>query len=658
MKRNTRWMRMLHACAIGASSLLFLGAAHANSQVGAWEAWRNLPFFPVHSHMLPTGKVLIWPGDEGISGDDGRLLDPATQILSHTPKATYDLFCAGHAFLPDGTLLVAGGHIANSVGLAKASRYDPATNTWIALPDMNAGRWYPTVTTLGNGDALVVSGDIDTTVGVNRLPQVYQRATNSWRNLSNAQLGQALYPMMVLAPNGRVVQVGPEPGARALDTSGAGQWSNIDSQDLNNSYRDYGSAVMYADGKVLVVGGGDPPTDSAETIDLNQPSPTWSGTASMSIGRRQLNATVLPDGTVLVTGGTSGPGFNNMNTPVYHAEIWNPATGAWTTMASATKPRLYHSAATLLPDGRVLVTGGNGQLTPEVFSPPYLFKGTRPAVTSAPTVVGYGQSFTVQSDQATSIAKVTLIRLASVTHAFDANQRLNVLSYTSGAGALQVTAPANGNIAPPGHYLLFLVNSNGVPSLGRIVQLSADAPPPPPPPPPAPATLTSLAPNTASAGSPGFTLAVNGSGFVSGATVRWNTAARTTSFVSATQLSAQIPATDVAAAGTANVTVVNPNAAASNALPFTITAAVPRYRLTVTKNGAEAGKGTVTSSPAGISCGSTCTALFNSGTNVTLSAKAVGKTRFAGWGGACTGTGACVVPMNADNAVTATFERR
>ncbi|HSV82249.1 MAG TPA: galactose oxidase-like domain-containing protein [Ramlibacter sp.] len=654
MKRDTRWARTLHACAAGASSLLFLAGAHANSQVGAWEVWRDLPFFPVHSHMLPTGNVLIWPGDQGISGDDGRLLDPNTQILSHTPKADYDLFCSGHAFLPDGTLLVAGGHIANNVGLAKASRYNPANNSWIVLPDMNAGRWYPTVTTLANGDALVVSGDIDTTLGVNRLPQVYQRSANSWRDLSNAQLGQALYPMMMLAPNGRVVEVAPSPTTPSLDTSGTGQWTTIASH-VNNVFRDYGSAVMYADGKVLVVGGGDPPTATAETIDLNQSSPTWSSAAPMSIARRQLNATVLPDGTVLVTGGTSGPGFNNMNTPVFQAQIWNPDSGAWTTMASATKPRLYHSSATLLPDGSVLTMGGNGQITPEVFKPPYLFKGTRPAITSTPTVIGYGQSFTVQSDRATSIAKVTLIRLTSVTHSFNENQRLNVLSFTSGAGAVQVTAPANGNIAPPGHYLLFLVDTNGVPSIGSIVQLSADAPPPPPP---APATLTSLAPNAAPAGSPGFTLAVNGSGFVSGATVRWNTAARTTTFVSATQLSAQIPATDVATAGTANVTVVNPNAAVSNALPFTITAAVPRYRLTVTKSGAEAGKGTVTSSPAGISCGSTCTALFNSGTNVTLSVKAVGKVRFAGWSGACTGTGACVVPMNVDKAVTATFERR
>jgi hypothetical protein len=655
MKRDSRWMRLLHACVTAASGLLFLGVAHANSQVGAWEVWRDLPFFPVHSHLLPTGKVLIWPGDAGINGDDGRLLDPNTQILSNATKATYDLFCSGHAFLPDGTLLVAGGHISNNVGLAKASRYDPVSNSWIALPDMNAGRWYPTVTTLANGDALVVSGSIDSTIGNNTLPQVFERATNSWRSLSNAQLYQSMYPAMMLAPNGRVVEVAPNWGTNSLDTSGTGQWSTISTQ-VHRLYRDYGSAVMYADGKVLVTGGGDPPTATAETIDLNQASPAWRSVAPMSIARRQLNATVLPDGTVLVTGGTSGPGFNNMSTPVFHAEIWNPATEAWTTMASATKPRLYHSAATLLPDGRVLVTGGNGQLTPEVFSPPYLFKGARPSITSAPTGIGYGQSFTVQSDRASSIAKVTLIRIASVTHSFDQNQRLNVLPFTLGSGAVQVTAPANGNIAPPGHYLLFLVDSNGVPSVGKIVLLSGDAPPPPPP--PAPATLTSLVPNTTSAGSPGFTLAVNGSGFVSGATVRWNAVARTTTFVNATQLNAQIPASDVSAAGTANVTVVNPNAAASNALPFTISAAVPRFRLTVTKAGAEAGKGTVTSSPAGISCGSTCTALFNSGTNVTLSVKAVGKTRFAGWSGACTGTGDCVVPMNADKAVTATFERR
>lgn len=649
--------RLLRACALAASCLAATGTAHGDSQVGAWEAWNRLPFFPVHVSLLPTGKVLIWPGDAGINGDDARLLDPATQNLSAVPKANYDLFCSGHAFLGDGQLLVTGGHIANNVGLARASRYDPLSNTWTAVPDMNAGRWYPTVTTLGNGDALVVSGDIDTTVGVNQMPQVYQRATNSWRNLSSAQLSQAQYPAMVLAPDGRVVEVGPSTSTRALSTSGTGAWTTIARRNLG-TWRDYGSAVMYTDGKVIVMGGGDPPTPTAEVIDLNQPSPAWRTVKSMGVARRHLNATALPDGSVLVTGGTSGSGFNNMGTPVFVAERWDPATETWSTMAAATVPRLYHSAATLLPDGRVLVTGGNNQLVPEVFSPPYLFKGPRPTVTSAPSAIAWGQRFAVQTPQAGSIAKATLIRLSSVTHAFNQNQRVNTLPVTVGPGSVELLAPANGNVAPPGHYLLFLVDGNGVPSVGTVVQLGADAPSPPPA---AAATLASLTPGTAVAGSGAFGLAVGGSGFLPGATVRWNGAARTTSVASSTQATAQILASDVATAGTANVTVANPDAPVSNALPFTVTAAPSgpvRHTLTVTKTGNEAGRQTITSAPAGINCGGTCSASFTAGTQVTLSIGLTGKAAFAGWSGACTGTGTCTVTMNANTTVTATFRRR
>src|SRR5262249_3029338 len=230
-------------------------------------------------------------------------------------------------------------------------------NTWAAAPDMNAGRWYPTVTALANGDALVVSGDVDTTVGVNTLPQVYQAATGTWRNLTSAQLSLDLYPMRFLAPNGQVFNAGPTPTTRYLDTSGTGAWSFVADRAFSNN-RSYGSAVMYESGKILVVGGDDPPTNTAEVVDLNQAAPTWRAVAPMSIARRHLTATLLPDGTVLVTGGTNGAGFNNAATPVYQAELWNPATETWTTLASQTIPRLYHSAAVLLPDGRVLTTGG------------------------------------------------------------------------------------------------------------------------------------------------------------------------------------------------------------------------------------------------------------------------------------------------------------
>lgn len=633
---------------VAGASVSFL--AHANSTVGAWQTWNPLPWFPVHSHMLPTGKVLLWPGDEGINGDDGRVLDLVTQNLGVVPRAGYDLFCSGHAFLPDGSLLVAGGHISNNVGLAKASVYNATSNTWTALPNMNLGRWYPTVTTLANGDALVVSGDIDTTVGNNQLPQVFQRATNSWRNLSSAQLQQWLYPMMFLAPNGRVVDVAPSQTTRALDTSGTGAWSSI--ANRSGGDRDYGSAVMF-DGKVVVIGGGDPPSNTAEIIDLNQATPTWRTiSAPMATARRQHNATLLPDGTVFVNGGDYGPGFDNLDTPVYQAEIWNPVAENWTPMASASYPRRYHSAATLLPDGRVLTTGGNSQVTPEVFSPPYLFKGARPSLTAAPQSIGYGQSFTVQTDQATSISKVTLIRLTSVTHAFNENQRLNTLQFTSGAGSVQITPPASANLAPPGHYLLFVVNAIGIPSIGAIVQLGAAAAATGP-------TISSLTPNSAAAGSAGFNLSVAGSGFVAGSTVNWNGAARPTTFGSITQLSAQIAAADVATQGTANVTVLNAGAPASNALPFTITGIpVTRYTLAVSVAGAGTNNGSVSSSPSGISCGNTCSASFDSGTSVTLTARAVGRAVFAGWSGACTGTTTCTVKMDGNKAVTANFNRR
>jgi len=201
-----------------------LGASAQTTVTGQWTKVTNLPSVPVHDHLLPNGKVLLW----GRSATGTQpLWDPATQgVNGSVPSAGYDLFCAGHTFLADGRLIVAGGHISDNVGLAKASIYDAATNTWTAIPDMNAGRWYPTATMLPNGDALVVSGNMDTSFGVNTLPQVYQ-PTNTWRNLTSAQLAQSYYPMMFVAPNGKVVDVAPTQTTRALDTAGTGAWSSV-----------------------------------------------------------------------------------------------------------------------------------------------------------------------------------------------------------------------------------------------------------------------------------------------------------------------------------------------------------------------------------------------------------------------------------------------
>ena len=198
----------------------------------------------------------------------------------------------------------------------------------------------------------------------------------------------------------------------------------------------------------------------------------------MTFARRQMNATVLPTGQVLVTGGTSGGGFSNAAGAVHAAEMWDPATGVWTTMASNAVTRIYHSTTLLLPDGRVLHTGSGDasgavdELSYEIYSPPYLFKGARPTITgTTPDLVGYGQSLFIGTPDGAAITKVSFIRFGSVTHAFDAGTRLVPLSFSPVGGGVQVTLPAGGTIAPPGPYMLFLVNGSGVPSVSRIMLL-------------------------------------------------------------------------------------------------------------------------------------------------------------------------------------------
>ena len=322
---------------------------------------------------------------------------------------------------------------------------------------------------------------------------------------------------------------------------------------------------MYEPGKILLAGGGDPPTATAEVIDLNVPGPTWQTTGSMNRARRQMNLTMLPDGKVLGTGGTSGPGFNDPGAPAFMAEMWDPATGRWTDLVAAGVPRLYHSIALLLPDGRVLTTGGNGYTQSEIYSPPYLFAGARPSISSVPASVGRGQSFVISTPDAATINAVAWVRLPSVTHTNGMSQGFfRTTAIPQVTGGIQVTAP-NHTSVPSGHYMLFVLR-NGVPSVAKIVNLGTAGAPSPVP------ALASMTPTSATAGSPPFTLTVNGSNFVATSKVRWNGAERTTTFVSGTELRAAIPAADIAAAGTAQVTVASPapGGGVSGALPFTV----------------------------------------------------------------------------------------
>jgi len=453
----------------GQITVTVVGAGTVTGQWGPVQTW---PFMAAHAALLPNGSVLFWPSF--LNGNNPYLWNPATNQFTAVPMASYNIFCSGHSFLQDGKLFLAGGHAGNqSDGLINSTFYDPITNTWTATANMNAPRWYPTNTTLPNNDVLVVSG-FTTTGNFNTLPQVWHPADGTWRNLTSAQLMQPLYPMMFVAPNGKVFSAGPDRITRYLDTSGTGTWTSVATINYTGT-RDYGSAVIF-DGKVMIAGGDGETgaaTNTVELLDLNAANPTWQNASPMSIARRQFNLTLLPDGKLLASGGSGGFGFDNSAKPIYPSEMWDPATGNWTTMDSITVYRGYHSTALLLPDGRVLSAGGEiTGASAEIYSPPYLFKGARPTITSAPTSVQYGQTFPVGTPDATNITQVTWIRLSAVTHSFNQNQRLNRLQFAQATGGLNITAPANANLAPPGHYMLFLVNGNGVPSVAKIIQIT------------------------------------------------------------------------------------------------------------------------------------------------------------------------------------------
>ena len=469
--------------------------------VGRWDPMFPMPNVAIHTHLLPDGRVLFWGRRDDPAGSMNEhsctphVWDPATGASTPTPQpkradgTTVNLFCAGHAYLPDGRLLVAGGHITDGDGIDHACTYDYRTNTWTPLPPMNGGRWYPTATTLADGRVLVSSGSaaVGGTIAVNSVPQIWDGA--AWAQTDDF-VGLPLYPRMHVALDGRVFMAGSNATTYLLDTAGHGTWTPLAARV--NGERQYGPSVMYEPSKVIYIGGGndagtDLPSAATEVIDLTETTPTWRPAATMRFRRRQHNATLLPDGTVLVTGGTSGPGFNDVSPgkPVHAAELWNPATDSWTTLAAEDTDRCYHATALLLPDATVL-SAGSGEFMvgaspnapadshrdAQIFRPPYLFRGPRPVITAAPDETTPGDSFPIEVADP-DIATVTLLALGSVTHAFNANQRLISVAFTANGTILQATLPAQPGACVPGHYMLFVLTAAGVPSTARIVRVAA-----------------------------------------------------------------------------------------------------------------------------------------------------------------------------------------
>jgi hypothetical protein len=469
-------------------SIALTVSASVPPNLGSWGAPQSLGMLAIHAALLNTGKALFWGYPVGRSGgpSPARLVDPvANTITDVTIPWPIDIFCSALSFLPNGTLLVDGGtddgQFPSDAGIANTTFFDPATNLWSQGPAMNYSRWYPSTLAMPNGTVLAASGTDENGTTVQVALESYSPTTNAWTVLptsANIPRPIDLYPLLFALGNGNVFYAAPRQNSIELNTK-TNVWSPVASMNFGTRYHAAAvlepgiQTVMIVGGAGSDTGGGASPTNTTETINLAAPTPAWTYGAPMNIARYNANLLYLADGTLLVLGGNQSSHYVG---PIYQPELYNFATGTWTLLPAQSGLRAYHSTALLLPDGRVISAGSDSgtslENSYEIYSPAYLSKGPRPTITSSPSSIAYGKPFTIVTPNAASIKKVALLRPGATTHADHMDDhRYVTLKFTAGSGQITATAPADVNLAPPGYYMLVLVNASGVPSVMPFVQL-------------------------------------------------------------------------------------------------------------------------------------------------------------------------------------------
>jgi YVTN family beta-propeller protein len=452
---------------------------------GMWGPVTAWPLIPVHTVVMPDGRLMtfgtktdgtqtgyfvydVWDPELGFGTDSHQTLD--NQTLT-------DIFCSSQLLLPSGdAVFIAGGDNWTGTGTTNtgnnnANLFSAATNTLTRQANMNRARWYSSATTLLNGETYIQGGS-----GGTDRPEVRQ-ADGSFRLLSGANTSSLdfMYPRNFVGPDGLVFGYDSAGRMYRVDPAGTGSITSLG--QFNSAYTGSdASAAMFRPGRILQFGGN---SNNAVVIDIRGATPTVTPSQPMSSQRRLGNATILADGKVLATGGS--PVWNSIDNASYHAEIWNPETGTWTIGANGVRSRLYHSGAVLLPDASVLVVGGGApgpqnNTNVELYFPPYLFTaaGTlapRPAIDAAPTVLNIGSTFNVDISGG-GAARVVLVKTSSVTHSWNMDQRFVELTFNANGNRLAVQGPTRAADAPPGFYMLFVLDANGVPSQAKILRVN------------------------------------------------------------------------------------------------------------------------------------------------------------------------------------------
>jgi hypothetical protein len=461
---------------------------------GMWSAVTSWPIMPIHAVLLPDGRVLTYGTDASGKATAFFSYDvwdpaqgPGAGHLTLPNGTGADTFCGAQLVLPQtsGRVLLAGGDNwtgsgVNNTGNNTSNLFDFHNNTLARGNHMNRARWYATTTTLLDGETYIQGGRDANKNGTDR-PEL-RRIDGTFRLLPNVDTSvwHWYYPRNWVSPDGRIF--GFESFGRMwyINPTGDGAAVEVGRLAPENRGSD-ASAAMFFPGKILQFGG---EANGAVVIAITSGTPAVTATQPMLLQRRFATATLLADGHVLATGGSS---VRNVLTDVsYNTEIWNPVTGIWTIGARHVQPRLYHSSALLLPDGSVLIGGGGApgpvtNLNVEIYYPPYLFApggvlAQRPLISAAPSTLATGKAFTVDFGNAAAISRVVLIKTGSVTHGWNMEQRFIELPFRAAGARLTVQMTSHATDATPGRYLLFIIDNKGVPSIGKIVYLGVASP--------------------------------------------------------------------------------------------------------------------------------------------------------------------------------------
>ncbi|MEM7798295.1 MAG: putative Ig domain-containing protein [Chloroflexota bacterium] len=466
---------------------------------GSWSSVIDWPFVPVSLANLPDGRLLSWAANEADDFEGpwsentiSSVWDPQTGEFETTNHPSHNMFCAHQVMDPQGNVVINGG----SYGPAsdQTAAFDFTSDSWISFPRMDYGRWYPTSVALSDGDIFTAIG-----WGGGNTAELYTYG-DDWRvmnginfdepilNYTKADYGEReWWPLLTLAPNGKIFHAGPTPQMHWIDTTGVGSITEV-GDPFNGWYSKHGAFVMYDEGKLLNAGGWAvgselASTNKAYTLDINGTEPNIAIAESMANARKYHNGVMLPTGEILVIGGnTTGFKFDDQGS-ILTPEVWNPSTGKWSTLNPMTEPRNYHSVAVLMEDGRVFSGGGGlcgddcsaNHLNGQVYTPAYFYNpdgslADRPTLSNVPTTVDLGQTFEVSTSG--DIDYFSLIKLSSTTHALSTDLRyLKIDSSDLGSGRYALTAHENPNVLTPGYWFLFAVDGSGVPSVAATFKV-------------------------------------------------------------------------------------------------------------------------------------------------------------------------------------------